>query len=123
MAVSATERLKGEVTSNFVDDVFNPARLAALRRLHLLDTPAEAAFDRLGQLAQKFLKAPIALVTLVDDQRQFFKSCVGLPEPWATWRSTPLSHSFCKHVVSTDAPLVVNDARKDPIFEENLAIQ
>lgn len=123
MAASTTERLKEEVTSNFLDDVFNPARLAALRRLRLLDTPAEAAFDRLGQLAQKFLKTPVALVTLVDDQRQFFKSCLGLPEPWATWRSTPLSHSFCKHVVSTNAPLVVNDARDHPIFRENLAIQ
>src|SRR5688572_3677397 len=119
MAASTTERLKGEVTSNFVDDVFNPARLAALRRLRLLDTPAEAAFDRLGQLAQKFLKTPVALVTLVDDHQQFFKSCLGLPEPWATWRSTPLSHSFCKHVVKTDAPLVVSDAREHPLFREN----
>src|SRR5688500_3752196 len=123
MAASTTERLKEEVTSNFLDDVFNPARLAALRRLRLLDTPAEAAFDRLGQLAQKILRPPVALVTWVDDQRQFFKSCLGLPEPWATWRSTPLSHSFCKHVVSTNAPLVVNDARDHPIFRENLAIQ
>jgi signal transduction histidine kinase len=123
MAAAVTEGLKEKVTSNFIDEVFNPARLAALQRLNLLDTPAEAAFDRLGQLAQRFLKTPVALVTLVDDQRQFFKSCLGLPEPWATWRSTPLSHSFCKHVVSTNAPLVVNDARENPVFRENLAIK
>lgn len=118
-------QLQGEppVTSNFVPQVFNPARIAALKRLRLLDTPAEAAFDRLGQLAREILKTSIALVTLVDDTRQFFKSCLGLPEPWSTWRETPLSHSFCKHVVSSDAPLVVSDARNDPLFRENLAIK
>jgi len=114
---------EAEVRAGFVEKVFNPARLAALRRLGLLDTPAEAGFDRLGRLAQKFLAAPVALVTLVDDERQFFKSCLGLPEPWASWRSTPLSHSFCKHVVNTDVPLMVTDARTNPLFRENLGVR
>src|SRR3954452_24705278 len=66
--------------------VLNPARLAALERLGLMDSPAEAAFDRLGRLAARILHTPIAMVSLVGDARQFLKSCIGLPEPWATWR-------------------------------------
>jgi len=95
------------MVGDFIHEVMNPARVAALRRLGLLDTPAEQAFDRLGVVAAKVLKSPIALVTLVDDSRQFFKSCRGLPEPWATWRNTPLSHSFCKHVLTTNRPSVI----------------
>jgi signal transduction histidine kinase len=111
------------MVGDFIHEVFNPARLAALRRLGLLDTPAEQAFDRLGALAAKILKSPIALVTLVDDSRQFFKSCRGLPEPWSTWRYTPLSHSFCKHVLTNDRPLIIPDSRKNPLFAKNLAVR
>ena len=111
------------MVADFIHEVFNPARLAALRRLGLLDTPAEQAFDRLGTMAAKILHSPIALVTLVDDSRQFFKSCRGLPEPWATWRNTPLSHSFCQHVLASDKPLVIPDARENPLFAHNLAIR
>jgi PAS domain S-box-containing protein len=101
----------------------NPQRLAALHRLKLLDTDAEAAFDRLAQLAARAVHAPVVLVSLVDNERQFFKSCLGLPEPWLSWRETPLSHSFCQHVVATSEPLVVNDARVDPRLSDNLAIR
>ena len=100
-----------------------PARLAALRRVALLDTPAEAAFDRLTRLAATILGAPVALVTLVDADRQFFKSAVGLPEPWASRRETPLSHSFCQHAVASRRPLIVGDAREDPVLRDNMAIR
>ena len=66
--------------------VRDPRRLAALRQTGLLDSEAEAAFDRLTRLAARVLRAPVALVSLVDGDRQFFKSSVGLPEPW---RSLP----------------------------------
>jgi PAS domain S-box-containing protein len=101
----------------------SPARLEALRRLKLLDSAAEPAFDRLAQLAARILKAPVALISLVDDQRQFFKSVVGLSEPWATLRETPLSHSFCQHVVASGAPLIIDDARTHPLVQYNLAIR
>ena len=97
--------------------------MPALRALGLFDTPAEEAFDRLARLAARLLQAPIALVSLVDEDRQFFKSCLGLPEPWASWRETPLSHSFCQHVVATCAPLIVSDARTHPELHDNLAIR
>src|SRR5262249_9153604 len=57
-----------------------------------------------------------------DDRRQFFKSQVGLAEPLATVRETPLSHSFCKHAVESREPLVVADARQHPILRDNPAI-
>jgi two-component system, cell cycle sensor histidine kinase and response regulator CckA len=89
----------------------------------LLDGPPEEAFDRLTRLASRLLGAPIALVTLVGDDRAFFKSAIGLPEPWATRRSTPLSHSFCRHVVASGAPLVVEDARRHPVVRGNPAVR
>jgi len=107
-------------TSSVVTD---PFRLAALERLGILDTPAEEAFDRLTRLATRILCTPIALVTIVDGDRQFFKSQVGLPEPWASLRETPLSHSFCQYVVETREPLVVEDARMHALVRENLAIR
>jgi GAF domain-containing protein len=97
--------------------------VSALQRLHLLDTPPEAAFDRLTRVACRVMKAPIGLVSLVDSDRQFFKSCVGLPEPFATTRETPVSHSFCQHVVATNKPLIVEDARSNPLVRLNPAVR
>jgi len=101
----------------------NVRRLKALRETRLLDSATEEAFDRLAQLAAKLLNAPVALISLVDDDRQFFKSCVGLAEPWSTTRETPLSHSFCRHALSSAEPLVIEDARTHPLVRDNLAIR
>ena len=60
--------------------VRNVARVSALHRLGLLDTPPEAAFDRLTRVACRILRTPVGLVSLVDRDRQYFKSCIGLPE-------------------------------------------
>ena len=100
-----------------------PGRLAALRDAALLDTPAEESFDRLARLAARVVGAPVALVSAVDRDRQFFKSCLGLPEPWATRRETPLSHSFCQHVVTEREAVIVTDARQDARFLNHLAIR
>jgi formate hydrogenlyase transcriptional activator len=96
--------------------VFDAGRLAALRRTGLLDSPPDEAFDRLTRLAASILHVPVAIVSLVEGERQFFKSCVGLPEPLATLRQTPLDHSFCKHAVASGQPLVISDARQDSRF-------
>ena len=100
----------------------DPCRLDRLRSLSLLDRAADEGFDRLTRIAERCLDVPVAIVTLVDDQRQFFVSQIGLPEPYATDRQTPLSHSFCQHVVRRAAPLVVTDARADPGLRDNGAI-
>ena len=103
-------------------DAGERARLAALHDTALLDSPSEEAFDRLTRLATRLLHVPVALVSLVDADRQFFKSCIGLPEPWASARETPLSHSFCQHAVQRASPLVIEDAREHPLVRDNLAI-
>lgn len=97
-------------------------RLARLSQLEILDTPPEESFDRLTRLAARLLDVPVTLVSLVDDRRQFFKSQHGLPEPHASLRETPLSHSFCQHVVTAAAPLVVSNARRHPQVCDNPAI-
>jgi formate hydrogenlyase transcriptional activator len=109
----------GDSLDEQIDD---PARLTALERSALLDSPPEDAFDRLTQLAASILHAPAAYVSLVDSNRQFFKSSVGLPEPWASLRETPLTHSFCKHTVATGQPFIVSDARTNPLVQDNLAV-
>lgn len=100
----------------------DPGRLAALHEGLLIDTERDQSFDRIARLAARALNAPVALVSGVDRDRQFFKSCLGLPEPWSSSRQSPLSHSFCQHAVARREPLVVNDAREVPELLDNLAI-
>lgn len=96
--------------------------VAALRRTGLLDAPADEHFDKITTMVGRLLKVPVSLVSLVDADRQFFASARGVAEPWASRRETPLTHSFCQHVVLSDAPLQVNDARLDPLVRENPAV-
>ena len=99
-----------------------PERLTALARTELLDSPPSEPFDVLTRMAAELLGVPVALVSLVDVNRQFFKSQVGLPEPWATARETPLTHSFCQWVVAGHEELIVTDARKHPVLSHNRAL-
>lgn len=108
--------------SRDLDGVTAAERLAAVERAGLLDTPPEESFDRATRLAARLLSVPVSLVTIVAADRQFFKSQQGLGEPWASRRETPLSHSFCKHVVADDRPLVVADARQHPLVASNAAV-
>lgn len=117
---SAGNRLKEDGHSNLDAAVEDPVRLSELYRSRLLDTPPEEAFDRLTRLASRVLGTPSALVSLVDDRREFFKSAVGLEDDD---RERPLSHSYCKHIVASGEPLVANDARKHPLLRDNPAIE
>ena len=101
----------------------DPARLEALQQLGILGDDVSTPLDHLTAAAKTALKVPIALLTLIDAERQFFKCQVGLPEPWATARQTPFTHSFCRHVVDLGEPLVIEDAREHPILRSNLAIK
>jgi GAF domain-containing protein len=89
-------------------------RLAALQALNLLDTLPEARFDRITRLAARLFDVPIALVTLVDVNRQWFKSCYGLET-----RETTRDISFCGHAILQPDILVVPDALADPRFADN----
>jgi len=85
-----------------------------LHTLELLDTPAEPVFDRVVRLASRLLQVPMAAFSLVDADRQWFKSKVGLQ-----LSDMPRAQAFCAHAIGQDAPLVVADARTDPRFSDN----
>ncbi len=89
-------------------------RLAALAESRLLDTPPEEVFDRLARLAAQTTDCPIALVTLVTSQRQWFKARVGIDIT-----ETPREWSFCSHALAEGKPFVVGDASNDPRFAAN----
>lgn len=93
-------------------------RLRALRSLDILDTPPEERFDRLTRIANRLFGVPIALVSLVDEDRQWFKSSVGLP---AT--ETPRDISFCGHAILGDEVFVINDTASDQRFTDNPLVQ
>jgi GAF domain-containing protein len=103
--------------------VRNVARLLALQRSGLLDTPPEEVFDRFTRLASHLLRARTALLSLVDADRQFFKSAKGLDEPWASQRQTPLTHSICRHVVELGTGLVIPDGRVHAMVRDSPAIR
>jgi PAS domain S-box-containing protein len=89
-------------------------RLEELRRHALLDTPPEKAFDDITALAARIFKVPIATVTLIDEDRQWFKSCIGLES-----REVGQNFVFSAFAVLADAVLIVPDARADPRFADN----
>jgi two-component system sensor histidine kinase/response regulator len=89
-------------------------RLAELRRYAILDTPPEADFDDLAKLAAHICQAPIALISLIDAHRQWFKSRVGI-----TATQTPREHALCAHAILQSEPLVVEDARLDRRFADS----
>ena len=88
--------------------------MAALRALGILDTLPEQRFDRISRLAQRMFDVPIALISLVDTNRQWFKSCIGLD-----LEESPRSVSFCAHAILGDDALVIPDALLDPRFADN----
>ena len=103
--------------------VLDAGRLGALEATGLLGVRDDPGIDRLTRLAARMLDAPVALVSLVDRDRQVFAGCVGLTEPWATRREAPLTHSFCQHAVASREPLVVPDAREHPVLRHNGAVR
>ncbi len=94
------------------------SRLAALLRYEILDTPEESAFDDFTALAAQMCDTPIALISLVDDRRQWFKSRVGLDVS-----ETPRDISFCTYTITGEQIFEVPDALQDPRFRDNPLVQ
>lgn len=86
-------------------------RLAALRRCEVLDTPREAPFERVTGLVRAVLNVPIATVSLIDKNRQWYKSCVGMDSA-----DLPRELSFCTHTIQSREPLAIPDTLADPRF-------
>jgi diguanylate cyclase (GGDEF)-like protein len=91
-----------------------PDRLETLRSLSILDTPPEERFDRLTRMAKRLFGVPIALVSLVDENRQWFKSCIGL-----SVSETPRDISFCGHAILGNGPFIIANAIEDERFADN----
>lgn len=96
------------------DDI---ARVESLRRLDLLDTPGEERFDRITRLAARIAQTPIAMIAVIDAERQWNKSVQG-PLPL----EVPRAVAFCNHTILGDVPLVVEDATRDARFAENPSV-
>ena len=90
------------------------ARLAALRQYEILDTPAEASFDAFTRLAAQICGTPMAAISLIDRDRQWFKSRLGIDPP-----ETPRDIAFCDCAIRGDGLFVVPDAADDPAFRDN----
>ncbi|GAA2502147.1 histidine kinase [Winogradskya humida] len=102
--------------------VLDPARLAAVRRTGLLDTGAEEPFDRLTGLTATLLGTPFAFVTLVDENRSFWKSCIGITATDPAERQNTVEQSFCQYVIGAAAEVIVEDARTDARTYDNPSI-
>lgn len=89
-------------------------RVAELRRYEILDSLPETAFDDIVKIASTLCEVPISMVSLLDENRQWFKACVGL-----TVKETQRDIAFCDHVVRGNAPLIIEDTTLDPRFKDN----
>ncbi len=94
------------------------SRLAALSALNILDTPPEDRFDRLTQMTKQILNVPVAVISLVDENRQWFKSCIGLDAS-----ETPRDISFCGHAINGDDLFIIPDASQDERFADNPLVE
>lgn len=90
------------------------ARVCAVQGLHLLDTASEERFDRITKEAIKKFSVPISTITLVDKDREWFKSVQGLDK-----REGPRDISFCGHALMSEVMLIINDTLKNPMFADN----
>lgn len=109
-----SQALPAKNNSSVVND---PARVAAVRSTGLLDTPPEPPFDRLVRLAAKLTGAPATFISLVDDQRDFYKACFGFSEELAASREMR-GTTFCHYALTSSGPLVIPDTLADPMYSQ-----
>ena len=97
-------------------------RIEAVRNSGLLDVHGQSEFQDIIEVVKAGLKSPVALISILDEHRQVFIAHLGLPEKWAEAAETPLTHSFCQHVVRDKIPLIIGDATLHDLVRDNLAI-
>ncbi len=111
------EDLFKDKSSSFLEK--EEKRLKELYSLNLIHTPNEQSFDRITELASRIFQVPIALISLLTEDTQWFKSCIGLTGDLLTERSTRRDESICQYVLLDESPLVVEDTLLDPRFKHN----
>lgn len=97
-------------------------RLKTVERMIPVDRQRIRILNRIVRLASELVEAPIALLTLVEAHRQVFVAQTGLPEDLAAAGSTPIEYSICQHAVTRRRPLIVGDARTDPLLRHHPAV-
>ncbi len=102
--------------------VADPERLRALHATGLLDSPPEEVYDQITRAAAAALDAPYAALSFIDVDRQFFKSTVGMDGTSPEQRQTPLERSISQYAVANGTPLILEDARLDPVFKNHPAV-
>src|SRR5690349_12003050 len=108
--------------TNSADLLRDSARLAAVRATHLPGTPPEEAFDRLTRLASHLLGAPISLLSLIDGERQWIKSVLGV-DSGAVPGFIPVERSICGRVAGSGEPLCIADVAQDPAVPADAAMR
>ena len=102
--------------------IVNPERLAAVQATGLLDAPSDKAYERIVDMAATALATPGAAVTLIDRDRQFLVAVHGSPSAPPELRQTTIDRAVCQYVVAAGQPLVIDDARLDPVLQYNPAV-
>ncbi len=98
----------------YYSPLLEQVRLRELKALDIMNSDAESSFDTIVDLAAAITQAPIAVISLLDESRQWFKARVGLDVP-----ETPRSIAFCDHTIRSDEPMIIEDALEDPRFAQN----
>jgi len=104
------------------EQLLDADRLRAVRATGLLDSAVAQSWDQLTGLAARLLKAPMAFMTLVDDKRSFWLSCVGVDAVGPGEHQNPVEESFCQYVIADRAPFIVNDAAGHPRTRDNPSV-
>lgn len=110
---------EGARSDRALDD---PARLRAVEATGLLDTPPDGDYDRLVAMVAEALNVPAAAVSLIDQNRQFIKSGVGLPPDLAVSRQFPIDQSICQYTIDGGEPLIVEDAYLHETLKDHPAV-
>ena len=116
-AIQPAPALAGGREAAVMERVEDPGRLATLQATGLLDSEVEEVFDRLTRLAVKVLEVPAAFLSLVDSNRDFYKSASGFGEPLQSNRELT-GRTFCHYAIQSASPLVIDDTVADPVYRE-----
>jgi GAF domain-containing protein len=122
-AVAAELREMASSDQEPITALDDPVRVVTARRIEARYQNPSPVFDRLTLIAAELLDAPVALLSVVEPDGQFFLGAHGLPENLSSQRRTPLEYSICQYAVASGAPFIVTDASREPRLAANRAVR